>query len=126
VNESTKLLDKAARAIQAAERLAAEGLPEFAVGRAYYAMFYVAEAVLKAKGLRYSKHSGVHAAFGERVVKTGEMEPRYHRWLLDAFDRRVTGDYGVDVSIEPDEVARMIDQAREFLEAGRRLLQTVR
>ncbi len=77
MNESIKLLDKAARAIQAAERLAAEGLPEFAVGRAYYAMFYVAEAVLKAKGLRYSKHSGVHAAFGERVVKTGEMEPRY-------------------------------------------------
>jgi len=44
VNEGHKLLDKAARAIRAAERLVADGLSEFAAGRAYYAMFYVAEA----------------------------------------------------------------------------------
>jgi hypothetical protein len=63
----------------------------------------VAEAILATKGLRYAKHGGVHAAFGEHVVKAGEMDPRYHRWLLDAFDRRITADYGVDVSISSDE-----------------------
>ena len=122
MSESVKLMEKAARAIRAAERLAADGLLEFAAGRAYYAMFYVAEAILAAKGLRYAKHGGVHAAFGEHVVKAGEMDPRYHRWLLDAFDLRVTADYGVDVAIDEGEVARMIQQAKEFLEAGRRML----
>lgn len=122
MSESAKLLEKAARAIEAAERLASEGFPEFAVGRAYYAMFHVAQAILAAKGLRYAKHGGVHAAFGEHVVKQGEMDPRFHRWLLDAFDRRVTADYGIDVVIDADEVARMIDQAKEFLQVGRRLL----
>lgn len=122
VSESAKLVEKAARAIRAAERLAAEGLLEFAAGRAYHAMFYVAEAILAAKGLRYEKHGGVHAAFGEHVVKAGEMDGPYHRWLLDAFDRRVTAEYGVDVTIDEGEVARMIQQAKEFLEAGRRLL----
>lgn len=122
MSESAKLLEKAARAIQAAERLAADGFLEFAAGRAYYAMFYVAEAILAAKGLRYSKHGGVHAAFGEHVVKSGEMGPRYHRWLLDAFDLRVTAEYGVDVTIDEGEVARVIQQAKEFLEAARQIL----
>jgi len=90
VTEVEKLLDKAGRAIRAAERLMEDGLFEFAAGRAYYAMFYVGEAVLLSKGLRYAKHGGIHAAFGEHVVKPGEMDPRYHRWLLDAFDRRIT------------------------------------
>jgi uncharacterized protein (UPF0332 family) len=122
VTEAEKLLDKAARAIRAAERLAADGLCEFAAGRAYYAMFYVAEAILLSKGLRYAKHGGVHAAFGEHLVKPGAMDPRYHRWLLDAFDRRITADYGVDVSISAEEADRMIEQAKEFLDAGRRYL----
>ena len=39
MSEAQKLLDKAARAISAAERLMEEGLVEFAAGRAYYAMF---------------------------------------------------------------------------------------
>lgn len=40
---SGKLLDKAARALQAAEQLLNSGDTEFAVGRAYYAMFYAAD-----------------------------------------------------------------------------------
>lgn len=120
--DSRKLLEKAERAIEAAERLA-EGFPEFAAGRAYYAMFYVAEALLAAKGQRFAKHGGVHAAFGEHLVKTGELDPRYHRWLLDAFDRRVTADYAVEASIGPEEAARMIEQAKELLAVGRRHLE---
>ena len=36
----------------------------FAASRAYYAMFYAAEALLQSRGLAFSKHSAVHAAFG--------------------------------------------------------------
>ena len=34
----------------------------------------------------------------------------------------MTADHGIDVVIEAAEVARMIDQAKEFLQVGRRLL----
>jgi uncharacterized protein (UPF0332 family) len=52
--ETRLLLVKADRAIQAAETLLEAGnLYDFATGRAYYAMFYVAEALLEEKGLRY-------------------------------------------------------------------------
>ena len=86
---SRRLLDKAGRAIEAAETLLEKGYPEFATGRAYYAMFYIAEALLNEKELRFSKHGGVHGAFGENFVKTGLFDAKYHRWLLDAFDRRI-------------------------------------
>jgi uncharacterized protein (UPF0332 family) len=55
--ESGKLLDKAARAIKAAETLLKAGSVDFAAGRAYYAMFFTAEALLLDKGLRGLKNS---------------------------------------------------------------------
>ncbi len=47
---SKALLDKADRAIHAAQILRSEGDSDFAVGRAYYAMLYAAEALLISKG----------------------------------------------------------------------------
>ena len=47
---SESLLRKAERSVAAAETLATTQ-PEFAASRAYYAMFYVAEALLAARGL---------------------------------------------------------------------------
>ncbi len=70
--ETSGLLRKAVRAIAAAESLLRDGFPDFACGRSYYAMFYVAEALLAEAGLRFRKHSGVHAAFGERFAATSE------------------------------------------------------
>jgi uncharacterized protein (UPF0332 family) len=59
--EGSKLLVKAAEAIAAARILLENGQANFAAGRAYYAMFYVAEALLVEGGLRSRSHSGVHA-----------------------------------------------------------------
>lgn len=124
MKESTRqLLEKAVRAIEAAESLLSLNYEEFAAGRAYYAMFYVAEALLNEKELRFSKHGGVHGAFGENFVKTGLFDPKYHRWLLDAFDRRIVGDYGFIVTFTAEEVQTMIIQARTFLQQARQYLQ---
>ena len=120
--ETQKLLQKASRAIHAAETLLREGEADFAVGRAYYAMFYVVEALLGERGLRFRKHSSVHSAFGERFIKTSLLDSKYHRWLIDAFDMRKKGDYGVEAVITDAEATRMIKQSHEFLQAGRRYL----
>jgi uncharacterized protein (UPF0332 family) len=45
------LLNKAESAIGAAETLLREGYLDFSAGRAYYAMFYTAEALLAEKEL---------------------------------------------------------------------------
>lgn len=118
-----KLLAKASRAIQSSRTLLDSGDPESAVSRAYYAMFYVAEALLGEKGLRFRKHGGVHGAFGEHFAKTGTLDPKYHRWLLEAFNKRITADYGVENLVTDQEVERIMEQAREFLREARRYLR---
>jgi hypothetical protein len=62
--EVTGLLAKAERSITAASTLLRAGDADFAASRAHYAMFYTAEALLLSRDLTFSKHTGVHAAFG--------------------------------------------------------------
>ena len=116
--ETEKLLAKASRAIDAAGLLLRAGDVDFAAGRAYYAMFYVAEALLAEKGRRFSKHSAVQTAYGEEFAKTALIDPQFHRWLLDASDKRILGDYGVEAALTPDDVRIMLEHARAFLEAA--------
>ena len=121
---SSKLISKALDAIEAAEALLNADKAEFAAGRAYYAMFYIAEALLYNEfDLKFSQHGQVIAAYGKNFAKTKALDPKFHRWLRDGFDKRITGDYGVDTGIENDIVATMINQAREFLLAAQNYLK---
>ena len=117
---TAKLLEKAGRAIAAGESALGDGHMEAAVGRAYYAMFHGAQALLNERDLRFRKHGGVHSAFGEHFVKTGEFDAGYHRQLLAAFNERITADYGVEIELATSEVEEMLTQARNFLDAARR------
>ena len=117
--ETAKLLDKAGHAIHATEVLLRDEEEEFAAGRSYYAMFYIVKALLCEKGLRgYTKHTAIHRAYGEHFAKTGELDTKFHRWLIDAFNRRLLGDYDVDSNFSSEDVKELIDQSREFLEAA--------
>ena len=121
---SAKLLNKALDAIEAAEALLNIDKAEFAAGRAYYSMFYVAESLLYNEfDLKLNQHGQVIAAYGKNFAKTKALDPKYHRWLRDGFDKRISGDYGVDTGIEDNIVANMINQAREFLEAAQEYLK---
>jgi uncharacterized protein (UPF0332 family) len=85
-------------------------------------MFYVAEALLAEEDQRSSTHSGVHSMYGSSFAKTRRLDPKYHRWLLDAFDTRLQGNYGLDAMITAEEAARTIDQAAEFLSTAQAFL----
>lgn len=121
--QSSKFLHRALDAIEAAEGLMDMQKMEIAAGRAYYAMFYVAEALLAEKDLGFSTHGQVIGAYGLHFAKTRTLDPKFHRWLVDAFDIRVTGDYDMDANIDSQIVASLINQAREFLEAAREYLE---
>jgi uncharacterized protein (UPF0332 family) len=123
MKEATRqLFARALDAIEAAEILATNGKIDFAAGRAYYAMFYVAEALLNEKGFQFGKHGNVIAAYGQHFAKTKELDPKFHRWLLTSFDQRQIGDYAFDPDIEIGIVTIMLHQAQEFLEAAKRYL----
>ncbi|GAB4458499.1 MAG: HEPN domain-containing protein [Anaerolineales bacterium] len=120
---SRKLLRKALDAIEVAEGILDMDKPEMAAGRAYYAMFYVAEALLYEKGLEFTTHGQVIAAYGKEFAKTRELDQKFHRWLRAGFDARISGDYDVDTNITKQFVTDMISQAREFLETAQAYLK---
>jgi uncharacterized protein (UPF0332 family) len=126
VKETTRLLlDKADRAVHAAEVLREAGEAEFAAGRVYYAMRHVAEALLFERGLVFRKHTAVQAAFGREFAKTGELDAKFHRWLLTASDLRLQGDYQAQVHVTDEDVETGLAQAKEFLTAATLLLEAV-
>jgi uncharacterized protein (UPF0332 family) len=51
------------------------------------------------------------------------LESKYHRWLLDVFDRRIVSDYDTTGELSPHEVRETINQASEFLTQARRFLR---
>lgn len=120
--DTAKYLDKAERAIAAARKLLEIHDTEGGMNRAYYAMFYVAEALLCEQGLSFSKHAGVHSALGQHFAKTGVLDPKFHQWLLAAFNKRIAADYGVNLTLTLAEISEAIDRAREFLAEARRFL----
>ena len=76
-----KLFEKALDAIEAAEALSDVGKAEFAAGRAYYAMFYIAEALLGEKGFEFSQHGQVIGAYGSHFA---DMISHAKDFLADA------------------------------------------
>ena len=121
--QTAKLLDKAQDSIEAADILLTNDKTDIAAGRAYYALFYIAEALLNEKGLQFSAHGDVIGAYGKEFSKTKLLDQKFHRWLIEGFDTRLIGDYHVDTKIEMDAVANMINQAREFFEAAQKYLE---
>lgn len=116
-------LDRARIDLLAAESNIHQGFASVAISRAYYAMFYAASALLASKEISRSKHSGVHAAFGEQFVKTGLIEPEYARMLINAFDSRLDADYEVDSFLDSEVAASILNDAKEFVARIERYLQ---
>lgn len=91
--EQQALLAKAQRSLDAAQSLTEQGFYDFAVSRAYYAMFYVAEALLDQEGLSFSTHAAVISAFGQHLARPNKIPITFHRQLIDAQAQRTRADY---------------------------------
>ncbi|RLC75702.1 MAG: hypothetical protein DRI61_14460, partial [Chloroflexi bacterium] len=95
MREIADFVEKAERFLRTAEQALALGDYDSCASRCYYAMFFMAEAVLLTKRLEASSHKGVISLFGEHFVKLGIFERKLGRALSDAYDKRLLGDYGV-------------------------------
>jgi len=121
-DEQRGLLLKAKESLAAAELLLKEGHPDFAAARAYYTMFYVAEALLLGEDLSFSKHSAVNTAFGRTFVATKRVPAEFHRYLLDAFTYRNAADYEIEPGLSEGVAAEQIARAKKFIQLGEQML----
>jgi len=116
MSEIPRLIEKAERSLEAAKVLLDRGDYDFAVSRAYYAMFYCAKAMLLSKGITTKKHSSTISLFCEKFVKSGEFSEELASYLIDAFRKRQIGDYDVFVMPTKDEAEDLINKAESFVE----------
>lgn len=117
------LIKKAERSLVVAKRLFLEENHDFSISRAYYAMFYCAEALLFAKDMSFSKHSAVISAFGREFVKTGIFPRESQRYLSKAFEERLRSDYEVAMYPDRQKCDEVLKNAEEFLNETRKYLE---
>ena len=109
-------LEKARRSIDAARTLLSAGHADFAASRAYYAMFYLAQAYLAGQRKTFSKHSAVISAFGRDVAHAGHVPLEFHRFLIEAYEARQVGDYDAPGRLSAVSTQTHIDRAAGFLQ----------
>jgi uncharacterized protein (UPF0332 family) len=122
--ESARYLERAEHALAAAAALAKAGFAADVASKTYYAMFYAAQALLKAEGIEVIQHSAVESEFGYRFAKTGRIDPRFHRMLLDARKIREIADYDLQEEIVEPVAALKLEEGREFVAYIRAMLAT--
>jgi uncharacterized protein (UPF0332 family) len=113
--EQQALLQKAYRSLEAARKLDQDGFHDFSISRAYYAMFYVAEAFLDSIGMTFSSHAAVISAFGQHLARPGIVPVEFHRYLIDAQDLRTQADYDASVELTAADALKQLDHAEQFL-----------
>ncbi len=115
MREIDDLIERAKKYLKSEQLLLEAGDYESCVSRAYYAMFFVAEAALLSKGQSFSSHKGVISGFGEHFIKTGILPKRLGRDLNRAFGKRQLGDYEYTFVISQEEAKEILEDANFFV-----------
>lgn len=86
------------------------------MGRAYYAFFYAASALLLTKGLSRSKHSGVISSFRQHFVKTGVFGATLSDTYGESMDLREKVDYDLVTQASEEQAEQLLRLAEQFVE----------
>jgi uncharacterized protein (UPF0332 family) len=112
---------KAERTLKAAQLLLASGDTEGACNRAYYAMYYAAQAALRAAGIAepedgYRTHQGLIAAFGKHLILGDHLDQSLGRSINKVQRLRQLADYvGDPPSLE--DAAQAVADSKSFVAA---------
>jgi len=123
MKEIRYFMEKAEKFLTTAEHTLNIGDYDSCVSRSYYAMFFMAEAVLLTKNLSASSHKGVISLFGEHFVKTGIFDREMGKALNDAYDKRLIGDYGVGFIVTEEEARDLLEASQNFVQKLKNYLE---
>ena len=96
---------------------------ESAISRAYYAMFYVGEALLISEEVVIKSHSGLANQLALYLVQPGKLPPEASKYLSRVFEKRQTGDYGFNPNFSRETAETVLAQATEFCAMGKAYLR---
>ena len=117
------LIERAQDSHEAAKVLFDNGHFNFSAAQSYYTFFYLTQALLHSKGLEFSSHSAVMAAYGKEFAKTRILDPKFHRNMIIAERRWETGHYGEEIGVTEEEATESLKWAEEFTQAVKEYLK---
>lgn len=123
MSEIRDFVAKAERFLQSAQHLFEIEDYDSCVSRAYYSMFFLAEAVLMTRGICPASHRGVITLFGKHLVQTGVFPPELGRALNRAYDARLMSDYATGLTVSREEAENLLQEAKGFVAQVRAYLE---
>lgn len=89
----------------------------------YYAMFYVARALLLKKGIVTKTHSGTINMIQIHYVDTGELDKEFHTILANTQYIREQADYGSSFdSYDKEDALKRKNCSEKFIDVAKRIL----
>ena len=110
-------LDSAEMFLRESIHLFSGGFYNGTIGRAYYAMFHAATAALLIRNIERTSHHAIIAAFGEFLAKPGLVDPKYHKYIIEAFTLRNDCDYLAPFTADEAQAEMTLKRARQFVDA---------
>ena len=114
-NEVLLYMEGANEMLAVAEQNLRNGYHASVVNRAYYAIFYAANAVLATVGEARSKHSGVISLFRKLFIKSGKLPTELSDIYGRILDNRQRGDYDLGSQVGAEQAESDIEDARLFV-----------
>ncbi len=124
MSEISKLLDLSSEDLDTAELLHKAQRYRSCISRAYYAMYYISQALLLSESIDTSTHRGVIKLINLHFVKTGRIASNISKLLSDTYDLRQSGDYETDFVADEIVANRAIADAKKFIAEIRAVLET--
>lgn len=108
-------MDKAHLFLKQATEMYKQQYWDIASNRYYYACYHAVQALLIKNGLNSHTHDGLITSFGLHFVKTGKIDRKLGAFLSRIEQLRKKGDYNCFYSISEEEIATMIEPAKELI-----------
>jgi uncharacterized protein (UPF0332 family) len=116
--EYSKLrIESALNTFEAAKVLAQNGFWNSAVNRLYYSIFYTVNALLVRNEVYVQTHAGMRNQFSKLFIKTGKLDKKYGKLLVQLYDWRQKGDYENLYDFTEETVNLLFDPVKEMIDA---------
>lgn len=116
-------LDNAKEMLAVAQLMLSNDFYSSTINRAYYAIFYAANALLLTKNLAQNKHSGVINAFRLHFIKTGLFTLEFSRIYGRAMEDRHESDYELESPATKEDAELNLEGAHQFVKEVERWLK---
>mgnify|MGYP006202006703 CR=1 FL=1 len=90
--------------------------------RAYFSMFYAAQAALMYETTSVASNQSVRRTFVERFVESGRLPQRAGEALVRAAELQEVGDYGFDFAVSQADAEMILQEAEAFVNSISRLI----